>query len=251
MAFMGRGSGPDSVQINIGNSDNSSKDNMNKDYYVETRYYGQNNYYEPSDKAYIIMQIIAVFIIVIVSGIAIIVTYRSSIVDPIEKLKVTYIKADLIMIGILLLGTLLINFFSKKEDKLIERLLIILIISVLGMMTFVGIKIKLDMTYNEDKFEQFYEEQNTDVSSESELKNKIDIGLLGMGVKTEKEYYIDECSKLYGIFSAKFYGMLVAHLLLNMVLIYQILRVEKIKKQKDRLNKDDLILNDEEENVKI
>ncbi len=251
MAFMGRGSGPDSGQINIGNSDNNSKDNMNKDYYVETRYYGHDNYYEPSDKAYIVMQIIAAFIIVIVSGIAIIVTYRSSIVDPIEKLKVTYIKADLIMIGILLLGTLLINFFSKKEEKLIERLLMILIVSVLGMMTFVGIKIKLDMTYNENKFEQFYEEQKTDESSDSELRNKIDIGLLGMGVKTEKEYYIDECLKLYGIFSAKFYGMLVAHLLLNIVLIYQILRAEKIKKQKDRLGKDDIILNDEEENVKI
>lgn len=41
------------------------------------------------------------------------------------------------------------------------------------------------------------------------------------------------------------------HLLLNILLIYQITRISKIKGKKDKLNKDDLILFDEEQNIKI
>lgn len=40
------------------------------------------------------------------------------------------------------------------------------------------------------------------------------------------------------------------HLLLNILLIYQIARISKIQGKKDKLNKDDLILFDEEENIK-
>jgi hypothetical protein len=41
------------------------------------------------------------------------------------------------------------------------------------------------------------------------------------------------------------------HLLFNILLIYQISRISKIQKSKDKLSKDDLILFDEEQNVKI
>ena len=51
-----------------------------------------------------------------------------------------------------------------------------------------------------------------------------------------KEYYIDECVKLYDIFKAKTYGILGLHLLLNVLLIYQISKVIKIKSKKERLN---------------
>lgn len=40
------------------------------------------------------------------------------------------------------------------------------------------------------------------------------------------------------------------HLLLNILLIYQILRVSKLQGKKDQINKDDLILFDEEQNIK-
>lgn len=40
------------------------------------------------------------------------------------------------------------------------------------------------------------------------------------------------------------------HLLLNILLIYQISRILKIEGRKDKLNKDDLILFDEEQNFK-
>ena len=53
-------------------------------------------------------------------------------------------------------------------------------------------------------------------------------------------YLVQRLMELFGL-----------HLLLNMWIIYQIARISKIQGKKERLNKDDLILFDEEENIKI
>ena len=45
--------------------------------------------------------------------------------------------------------------------------------------------------------------------------------------------------------------MIILHLLLNILLIYQIFKARNIQEMKDKLNKDDLILFDEEENVRF
>ena len=56
---------------------------------------------------------------------------------------------------------------------------------------------------------------------------------------------------MYNIFKIKGYAMLILHLLLNTLLIYQIFKIINIQKKKDRLEKDDLILFDEEQNVRF
>ena len=116
------------------------------------------------------------------------------------------------------------------------------------MLVFLGVKINLDSTYTENKFEEFYIEQNTNEITNK--KSKLDIGMSSMSIKTEKEYYVDECMNLYNIFKIKSYIILGLHLLLNILLIYQILRVQKIQNKKEKLDKDELILFDEEENIK-
>lgn len=138
----------------------------------------------------------------------------------------------------------MVNLRSKDEYKLIKRLVIIATVSILIMFLFLGIKLNLDKTYTKDKFEEFYTVQNTDELPDK--KSRIDIGLTGMKIKTEKEYYLDECMKSYRIFNIKTYGTIGLHCLLNILLLYQILRVKKMQDKKDRLKKDDLILFDEE-----
>lgn len=204
MAFMGRGDFP-----SMGNNDTGDfqdNDMARNDSY--RYYYGRFYYYVPLDNTYVIMQMIVTFIILIVGAITFIATYKSTIIDPIESTKKLFINSYLIIIGILLATTLAINFLSKSEGALIKRLAIILAISVLIMLGFFGIKINLDTTYNKEKFEQFYIEQNTNESSNDATKSKIDIGFTGISMKTEKEYYIDECSKIYSIFSTKVYGVI-------------------------------------------
>ena len=56
---------------------------------------------------------------------------------------------------------------------------------------------------------------------------------------------------LYNIFKTKTYGTLGIHLLLNILLIYQISKIVNSEGKKDKLNKDDLILFDDEQNIKI
>ena len=112
-----------------------------------------------------------------------------------------------------------------------------------------GIKLDLDNTYTPSKFEQFFTEQNA--TETINKKSKIDIGMTGVSIKTEKEYYIDECIKLYNIFKIKSCGTLGLHFLLNILLIYQIIKFQKTKENKNKYDKDNLILFDEEQNVKI
>lgn len=248
MAFMGRGGMP-SFNDNIGDGIQDNGNDVGRHGYYRGYGYYRRYYYIPLDNTYVIMQMIVTFLILIIGVIAFLFTYKSSIVDPIASMKKIFINTHLITIGILLAITLVMNFFSKSTTSLIKRLAIIFVISVIVMLVFFGIKLNLDTTYTEDKFEQIYTEQG--ISEDSGNKSKVDINLTGFGIKTEKEYYIDEFMKLYNIFKTKTYGTLGVHLLLNLLLIYQISKIAKIEGKKEKLNKDDLILFDEEQNVKI
>jgi len=245
MAFMGRGEMPSIGNDNNGDINDMGTHNYHRGYW----YYGRFHYYVPMDNTYVIMQMIATFIILIVGIITFLATYESTIIDPIEDTKKIFINTHLITIGILLTTTLIINFFSKDKMTLIKRLVIIFATSIVTMLVFLGFKLNLDTTYTKERFEQLYTEQNTTESSDK--KTKIDIGITGMSLKTEKEYYVDECMKIYNIFKAKTYGTLGLHILLNVLIIYQILRLSKIQEKKEQMNKDDLILFDEEENIKF
>lgn len=247
MAFMGRGSMPSVGNNNIGGAGNNNYNGHS--YHRRPYFYRRFYYYIPLDNTYVIMQMIVTFIILIVGGITFLATYKSTIIDPIEDIKKLFINTHLIITVFFLAITFIINLSSKKESDLIKRLVLMATISIITMLVFLGIKLNLDTTYTESVFEQFYTEQN--INGGTNEKSKIDIGITGMSIKTEKEYYIDECVKLYNIFKIKSYGSLGVHLLLNILLIYQILKVQKIQNKKEKLDKDDLILFDEEQNIKF
>ena len=206
MAFMGRGDRP-----SIGDNDTSNYQHGGP--FLYNRFY----YYIPLDNTYVIMELIATFIILIVGAITFLMTYKSTIIDPIENIKKLFINAHLLAI------TLVVNLFSKKESELISRLILTAITSIVIMMFFVGTKFYLDKTYTKTEFEKIYTEQNANKIDSK--KTKVGIGLAGVNIKTEKEYYVDECVKLYNIFKTKSYGTLGLHLLLNLLLIYQIFHV--------------------------
>ena len=251
MAFLGRGGFPSmGGNHHIGNK----RDRENNSHFGHRYYYGRRiYYYVPLDNTYVLMQMIVTFLILIVGVITFISTYESTTIDPIENTKRLFINIYLIIIAILIVAMFIINFSSKNESILINRLILLFLISMIIMFVFCGIKLNLDSTYNVDRFEQFYLSQNVQnkSSKDSTEKSKISIGLTGVSLKSEKEYYIDECVKLYDIFKTKTYGILGLHLLLNVLLIYQISKVIKIKNKKERLNKDDAIVYDEEQNVRF
>ncbi len=250
MAYMNRGGFSSFGGNGIGSE---LRQNNNDNGHNERKYYGGGlfrlYYYIPLDNTYVIFQMIAAIIIFTIAGITIIATYKPSIIDPIEDTKKIIMNTYIVITLFLLVFTILANYFSKNKITLIKRLIVILLLSIIEVLVFFGIKANLDSTYTKSKFEQIYEQQYGEQSSNT--KSKIDIGLTGMKIKSEKEYYIDECAKAYNIFNIRMYGAIILNILLISLLIYQVFKVSKIQEERDRLNKDDAVLFDEEENIKF
>jgi len=252
MAFMRRGDKTSMTDLNI-NTDSSQTNNardieIDKGYRIHHIYIHHRQYVHHYTNDYVAITIATTLIILITAAITYIVTYKSTIIDPIESVKKLFLNMHFIITAVLLGTTVIINLTSKSEEILFKRLMIIFVISIITMMVFLGIKLDLDTTYTREQFEQLYAEQN--IGEEYSSKSKMDIGITGMGIKSEKEYYIDECMELYNIFKVKTYVTLGLHLLLNILLLFQIVRIKKIHNKKMRINKDDLILFDEEQNIR-
>lgn len=203
-------------------------------------------YVIPLDNTYVLMQMIATFILLLIGAITFVSTYETNIIDPIANIKSNFINTYLIIIGCLVISNLLISFFSKQENKLLTRLIILFLISIIIMMTFFVIKINLDKTYNYTKFKEISNMQKD--LEDNHLKSKIDYST--MTLKTEKDYYITQCINAYRIFKIKTTTILIMHLLLNILLIYQMYKIINMQGKKERVNKDDLILFDEEQNLR-
>ena len=253
MAYMGRG-GFSSFGGGLG-GDLRPDDNDNNDNIHNGRMYYRGGfirmyYYIPLDNTYVIFQMIAAIIIFIVAGISFLITYKPSVIDPLEDTKKIIMNSYIIITLSLVVITILANYFSKNKNALIKRLFVILAISIITLFVFICIKANLDSIYTMDKFEQIYM-QDHENEKISDNKSKLDIGITGMSVKTEKEYYIDECVKAYNIFAIRMYGIVALNVLLIILLIYQVSKVSKIQDKRDQLSKDDAILFDEEENIKF
>ena len=206
-------------------------------------------YYIPLENTYVIFQMIAAIIIFTIAGITFLATYKPSVIDPIEDTKRILMNTYIIIILALLVLTILANYFSRDKNALIKKLIVILSLSIIAILVFFGIKANMDSIYTKNKFEQIYEQEYSGQSSDT--KSKIDIGLTGMKIKSEKEYCIDECIKAYNIFSIRMYGIIGLNALLIILLIYQISKISIIQEKRDKLSKDDAILFDEEENIKF
>ena len=242
MAFMGRGEVP---SINFGNNSNDNNTNQNNKEREEEklfalgRLYARRYYiYLKEDSTYVAISVTLTLIMLITAAVAYLATYKSTIIDPIEGVKKLFLNSQLIITILLLVATVIAKIYSKSEESLIKRLMIVFGISMLTMLIFYGIKIGLDTTYTKEN------EQN--INENTETKSQINVGINGLSIKSEKEYYIDECMELYKIFKIKTYGTLGLNLLLNILLVFQMLRIIEISNKKVRLSKDDAIFFDED-----
>ena len=84
----------------------------------------------------------------------------------------------------------------------------------------------------------------------SEDENKRVVGVF-TGIKTVKEAYIQENVTAYLNFKVKTVTYIVIYILEILIMCYLIHRLKKHDNAKDKLEKDDEVLYDEEENVKL
>ena len=147
MAFMGRGEVP---SINFGNNSNDNNTNQNNKEREEEklfalgRLYGRRYYiYLKEDSTYVAISVTLTLIMLITAAVAYLATYKSTIIDPIEGVKKLFLNSQLIITILLLVATVIAKIYSKSEESLIKRLMIVFGISMLTMLIFYGIKIGL------------------------------------------------------------------------------------------------------------
>ena len=205
-------------------------------------------YFIPLDNTYVIFQMLATFLILIVGLVTILATYKSPVIDPISSFKksvlYSYIAINIILISFIFLA----NYNSKDKVSLIRKLVAILFISLLTFVAFLCVKLNANSIYNKSKFEQIYMEQNDEDTTDS--KTKFALSLEGMKMETKKEYFVDECLKAYKVFSIRMLTIFGVNLLIVVLLIYQIIKVIQIQEKREQLDKNDAILFDEEQNCR-
>ena len=205
-------------------------------------------YFIPLDNTYVIFQMLATFLILIVGLVTILATYKSPVIDQIASFKksvlYSYIAINIILISFIFLA----NYNSKDKVSLIRKLVAILFISLLTFVAFLCVKLNANSIYNKSKFEQIYMEQNDEDTTDS--KTKFALSLEGMKMETKKEYFVDECLKAYKVFSIRMLTIFGVNLLIVVLLIYQIIKVIQIQEKREQLDKNDAILFDEEKNCR-
>lgn len=202
------------------------------------------NYYAPLDKTYILTEIITTIIILLTALFTYIFTYKSSIIDPISDIKNSFINAQLTCILIVFIINIILNFFRKKDVFFIKAMTILTIVSIIISAIFIIKKIEMDIKYNSVAFETIY---NKTISNVKNTKSKQSTPLL----KNDKDIYIYECVKLYNIFKIKTYLILGLNILLTMLFLIQIFKKQKKKNIKVMIEKDDSILFDDVQNIKM
>lgn len=241
MAYRGRGGFSHlggGIDRELGPNDNNDELRNDRMYYGGGFF--RRYYYIPVDNTYVIFQIIVAIIIFAVAGITFLTTYKPAVIDPIENIKRIILNTYIILLLVLVSITILLNYFSKDKNALIKRLIAVLALSTITLVVLCGIKLKLDSTYTESKFESIYREKNG--KQTSDIKTKFNVGLTSMQMKTEKEYYVDECVNAYNVFTIRMYGIMGLNILLIILLLYQISKISKIQGKRDKLSKDDEIL---------
>ena len=176
---------------------------------------------------------------------------QTNFLDPIVHVKKKYLIAEFISAIVGAVALAVISIKASEPKSLSKDLLILSIIMVIAIMGFGFGKIYMDSIYTEEKFSQLYEEK-VDVKKAESYK-KLDISLKGFKIidSNQKKEYIAENMHNYKVFTRKNNIILILFFLvwiLNLYLLIKVIsKIQKIKK----LEKDDIVVYDEEINVKM
>lgn len=137
------------------------------------------------------------------------------------------------------------SFFSKTKEKLIIKLALIFVLSIITMLVFIEIKIKLDTIYTEEKFAEFYETSGLKKYKRVEEKEIISFGTSGLKLTDTRQKYIDESMTAYKFFGCKSMCISILYIIVIGFNIAMLIKNFKIKEKYDRLSRDDEILFDD------
>lgn len=253
MAFMARGGGPslnhNTPNMGVNNiGENPSNKQVREPYYRNRVWF---LYVIPLDNTYVIMQMVLFFIMLIAFLLFFLFARKSAVTDTIEDVKNIFINLYLVVMALILALTAF-AYRNKEQRNRMIMLITVLVLSIVTMFSFFFVRLNMDSQYNSQYFDSVYisehPEENTKDKSNSN-KKRIDLTLAGPQLKTDAEFYTSECMEMYNIFKVKTYLISGVHLLINILLALQIIKLMSIDKKREQLEKDDAIVYDPEQNV--
>lgn len=206
-------------------------------------------YYIIYDRSLLIGEMVAVLLVLVTLFGAFIFSYKADFNDPIANIKSTFLNLQLISILIPIIVSVIAVFAMKNKNKLVNCLYIIAIISFISLIIFSFVKINFDEKYTEEKFTEFYNtyEQKTEKSTEK----KVNVGISGIKMLNEQEKYVEQSVDSYNNFKIKTF----LYLILNAIVIFLIWvlasRLNNIENRKKDVFKNDDILFDDKQNIKM
>ena len=249
------------LKLNLNNESNDSNNSNDKlarffesdgGYPVPGFWNYWNGYYYVIhyDKNFLIIEIIISMFVLLLAGLIYLYGYNVNFNDPISSIKDNMLKIQLIQMPITLGLAGALMFICKNRKKLIKSLRIVAVISMVASIIFTGIKIYMDNKYNDEKFGEFYEQYEKNNSTYSDTAS-VSVTIKGVSILNSKEDYVSKCKGSYMRFSIKQAIYLIFNILIALVIFYLIYRISYIESKRERLQKDDIVLFDEEENVKF
>lgn len=246
--FRNRGNLPH-IEFNQGRDNN---DNGAEGFHVPyfTNYWNGYYYVVHYDAKLVVTQAITYAILLLFAILVYVYKYNALLDDPIIQVKNAILRIQIIQIVVAIGIGALSMFLSKNKESLIKTLNVLAIASIFLSITIVGIKLYMDNQYNEEKFNQFYEQYERVKGNYKENDRAILGNSWTLKVIDSKEAYVRDSKTAYMQFTVKQILYVIINILVSMGILYLADRISKIEEKKERLAKDDIVLNDEEENVK-
>lgn len=197
------------------------------------------------------LEIIITLLVLAIAFAAYLYSYNPNFNDQIADLKNNFLTFQLICIVASIALLILFTFISKSKESLIRNLKFVAILSIIAIIFQIGIKISLDSNYNKETFANMYDQYESQ-GTEKDNKQQVVVGIFsGVQVSSVKDTYIQNCLTAYTTFKIKTILYIGLYILIAFFIFYLIHRIKTIEDKKDRLEKDDNVVYDNEENVKI
>lgn len=203
------------------------------------------------DKTFVAMELITTLLLTLSAFFVYLFAYPITFNDPIADIKKTFLTSQLICVGVSILLIFLTTFLSKTKESLMRNLKIIAVLSLIAILVNLGIKINLDNKYNIKTFGEFYDTYEAQNHKANDGSKRISTGLSGIKVLDVREAYIQDSINAYSNFKMKTMLYIILHILVLFFDLYLLYRLVVIEAKQERLRKDDIVVYDDEENIKM
>lgn len=201
---------------------------------------------ETEKRSYIVLETLAVVMIFLLCRIVYIVSYKTTLKNPLENMQETFFKAQLIAILICLVMTACGIIFLKTREKVILILKIVVVVNMIGILGFIWIKLNWDTLYTEQWFSKYFDEnENSEMEKKYLSFNQLEIEII-----SEKEKFVNDNIIAYKYFGVKSFFCTIIYIIIELFEVYLMIRISKLQKRQIQLQKDDLVVYDKEKNIK-